>query len=260
MSFIFNGTRKIYNYKKNKLHDIYKNNDMYVLGNKYKTDKIYRHGYHRFYPKYIECYKNINGAMLEIGVENKFSINLWLDYFPKAFIYGIDINFEDNGKRFKIFKADQSSITELENVKNIISKQLFFIIDDGSHIPEHQLLTFNYFFDSLLALGGTYIIEDIETSYWTKNSLYTYPTNYGYHHPKSIIELFKFLIDDLNTEYLHNENRALQMKILNKYFKESVRNWISSITFAQNCIIIVKKTQHEYNLYSNRNYRYARNL
>ena len=31
--------------------------------------------------------------MLEIGIQNKYSVNLWLEYFPKAFIYGIDINF-----------------------------------------------------------------------------------------------------------------------------------------------------------------------
>ena len=238
----------------------YYHNDLADIGKKCGTDKISHHGYHRFYPRYIEKYRNKHGSMLEIGIQNKYSVNLWLEYFPKAFIYGIDINFTDSEKRYEIFKADQSSLSDLENVKNKINKQLFFIIDDGSHIPEHQVLTFNYFFNTLLEPGGTYIIEDIETSYWTKNGLYSYPTNYGYHHPKSTVELFKILIDDINDEYLKNENKNTQTLLLDKYIDKITRQKISSITFAQNCIIIVKKTENEERIYNNRSYVFKKNL
>ena len=40
------------------------------------------------------------------------------------------------------------------------------IIDDGSHIPWHQIFTLETIFDTFLKDGGVYIIEDIETSYW----------------------------------------------------------------------------------------------
>lgn len=235
-------------------------NDLAEIGRRCKTDKIDHHGYHRFYPRYIESYRNKEGSMLEIGVENKYSIKMWLEYFPKAFIYGIDIKFKESGNRFKIFKADQSSLSQLKSVKNQINESLFFIIDDGSHIPEHQILTFDYYFDSLLAPGGTYIIEDIETSYWTKNSLYSYPTRYGYHNSKSIIELFKYLIDDINNTFLNQENKTIQTQLVNEFIKETTRNWIGSITFAQNCIIIIKKTEEEKELYDNRKYNFEENL
>jgi len=78
-------------------------------------------------------------------------------------------------------------------------------------------------------------------------------------HPKSVVELFKYLIDDINTEFLHDENKKTQTKILNNYFKETTRHAINTITFAQNCIIIVKKTKEEEEIYNNRIYRYKKN-
>lgn len=237
------------------------NGDLAVLGLAAKTDKISQHGYHRFYPRYIEHHRQITGgAMLEIGVENAFSIKMWLDYFPRAFIYGIDIKCIDEGERYKIFKADQSSIRELESVKLQIEKPLFFIIDDGSHIPEHQILTFDYYFDTLLQPGGTYIIEDIETSYWTRHGLYGYQTRYGYHHARSAVELFKNLVDDVNDEYLHSGNKYAQSRLVQNSVGVSTRRWISSITFGQNCIIIVKKTEDEMRTFDGRSYRYGNNL
>jgi hypothetical protein len=186
--------------------------------------------------------------MLEIGVENKYSINLWLEYFPNAFIYGLDINVSEEGDKYKIFKADQSNELELLNVassiRSSLHNKLFLIVDDGSHIPEHQILSFNLFFDLLLP-GGTYIIEDIETSYWSKNGIYSYKTNYGYHHNNSVVEFFKLVIDDINALFLTNENKEMQKFIIQNKLFENTRENISSITFSQNAIIITKKTEEQ---------------
>ena len=151
------------------------NAEFYNIGKNCNTDKIHQHYYNNYYPKFIEYYKNYNNlAMLEIGVENKYSIHLWLEYFPKAFIYGVDINISDEGDdRYKIFRADQSNVNDLNNLIINITKPLFLIIDDGSHVPEHQILTFDYLFNSLLP-GGTYLIEDIVTSYWKNCIIYGY--------------------------------------------------------------------------------------
>ena len=50
------------------------------------------------------------------------------------------------------------------------------IVDDGSHVPWHQLLTFEIMFETWLKPGGLYIIEDVETSYLDG----TNPRIYGY--------------------------------------------------------------------------------
>ncbi len=141
-----------------------------------------------------------------------------------------------------------------------IKKPIFFIIDDGSHIPEHQKLTFDHYFSNLLMPGGTYIIEDIETSYWTRNGLYGYTTRYGYHHKNSLVEAFKDLVDDVNSEFLTPRNQETQESRLRTDFSPTTRSLVSSITFGMNCIVIVKKTEAEREEYNDRDYRFKQNL
>jgi|MesohylFT_1024984.scaffolds.fasta_scaffold09545_2 hypothetical protein len=215
-------------------------NRLYELGTKYNTDKVFHHEYHDIYDFFLKQFYNAPGAMLEIGIQNGNSLNMWLELFPNAHIYGMDIDKEYSGERYSVFKGDQSNPHDLQAIRYSIrnSQGLFFINDDGSHIPEHQLLSFNALFPTLVE-GGIYIIEDIETSYWTKNGLYGYETRYGYKHPNSIIEIFKEIADTVNSEFAGNrKNRVMH------------HNMIGSITFSRNCIIIVKKTQPD------RSYRY----
>jgi hypothetical protein len=219
--------------------------DFFKLGVACQTDKVTTHGYHRFYPHYLEQFRNKHGAMLEIGIDRENSVKLWLRYFNFLKIYGIDINLAAEGERYKIYKCDQSKINELETLVQQIPEKLCFINDDGSHIPEHQILTFNILFENLLEPGGVYIIEDIEVSYWNKNELYGYSTQYGYKHPKSCIELFKHLVDDINSKYMNTDNKSTQNTLVDM-FSPIVRYNIQSITFSQNCIIIQKKTKEDF--------------
>jgi hypothetical protein len=132
---------------------------------------------------------------------------------------------------------------------------IFFIVDDGSHRPEHQVNSFNYFFSELLLMGGTYIIEDIETSYWRVGYAHIGEFRYGYKHANSAIEIFKHLADDINYEFLSDEDREKQDSLLEKVFSLKTRNFVSSVTFGHNCIIIVKKSVEEVVVYNDRVYR-----
>ena len=236
--------------------------DFARIGDRTGTDKIFHHGYHRFYPPYLDRYRRLTGGgMLEIGVEESKSLKLWLVYFPSAFIYGIDIGVAKSGPRFKIMQADQSKKAQLQQlVREEITHPLFLIIDDGSHIPEHQVSCFDYLFGEVLLPGGTYIIEDIETSYWTKNGLYGYQTRYGYHHQYSVIEVFKDLLDDIQYEFLNHRARDEQDKRLRDCVSKSTRQEICTITFGMNCIIITKKTAAEHEEFDGRRYRFSKNL
>jgi hypothetical protein len=213
--------------------NISQQNIMYSLGLKYNCDKITHHEYHNIYEKFLKHMYDNNGSILEIGLDVGNSLKMWLELFKNAFIYGIEINRGMDGERYKVFKADQSNEKHLTSIKTeLTDKNIFFIVDDGSHIPEHQLLTFNILFP-LLSENGVYIIEDIETSYWTKEGLYGYPTRYGYKHPNSIIEVFKDVLDTINCEF--SQKTECRVKNL---------DYIDSITFSRNCIIIVKKKQN----------------
>eukprot|EP01039_Chlorochromonas_danica_P003809 gene3809-4159_t len=233
-----------------------------TIGNQCGTDKITHHGYHRFYPRFIEHYRHLpeGQAMLEIGMENCKSLQLWKSYFTNLFIYGIDINFSLEEERARIFKVDQSKADQLQSlIKNDIKHPLCFIIDDGSHIPEHQVLAFDILFPHLLP-GGTYIIEDVETSYWTRGGLYGYTTRYGYKHNRSCIETFKTIVDDINREFLRPDNLRNVDNNLREKISNKTRDLISSVSFAHNAIIVVKKTEEEVALYADRRYRFEQHL
>ena len=232
-----------------------KSSNMKTLGIKYNTDKITHHG------QFIDFISDIdNSGMIEIGMERLYSLKMWLEYLPEAFIYGVDIGIQDEGERYKIFKFDQSKIENLVKIKEQVKHKIYFINDDGSHIPEHQIISFNYLFKNVLENDGVYIIEDIETSYWTKNGLYGYSTNYGYKHTNSIVEKFKDMFDYINREYLSDEDLTkLKNALLNNNFDLDVLDMISYIRICHNCIII-KKTNDEYSKYYKRNYRFRQNV
>lgn len=208
-------------------------NKMQELGTKYRTDKITHHKYHEIFPVYIEKFYEDAGGIIEIGLEpnwGKASLNMWLELFPNMHIYGLDKGTPDEFReRYTIFKCDQSNESQINNCVDQIKHKIYFINDDGSHIPEHQLLTFNILFP-LLEVDGVYIIEDIETSYWTKGGLYGYRTKYGKGHKKSIVEIFKQAIDGVNYEFSQSSDGEV------KHQKE-----IESICFHKNCIIITKR-------------------
>ena len=230
---------------------------MFKIGLKYKTDKITHHGYHRFYDYFLIPYKHKHFNFFEIGINTGRSLRTWNDFFTNAKIYGMDIDHEYDHERGKIFKGDQSKKTHLAKIVKAI-KTSEFIIDDGSHVPEHQLLTFNYFFKNLLEFGGVYIIEDIETSYWRNSELYGYKIDSGYDKPNSIVKIFRDVVDIVNREFLTDDDK----KIINKLSQIEIDNlkYISFIMFGQNCIIIKKMSMDEYKRYGERKYRFIASL
>ena len=142
---------------------------------------------------------------------------MWQEYFPLGKIYSMDINEELETDRGKVYKGDQTNKDDLCRMVKIIGN-CDVIIDDGSHIPQHQIDTFNYLFENMLNNGGTYIIEDIECTYWNpKNIMYGYEVGNS-----SIIDNFQSLPHKINSEFSNLKNHQL----------------ISSVTYFKNCIIL----------------------
>lgn len=89
------------------------------------------------------------------------SIRMWLEYFPKAQITGLDISdfswFSDPRFAFKRCDMDRR-----ENIAAAFQGEAPFdvIIDDASHASHHQQYAFLELFPKL-APGGIYIIEDL---------------------------------------------------------------------------------------------------
>ena len=99
--------------------------------------------------------------MLEIGVQTQKSVRMWEEFFPNAVVHGLDIDpkckqFESG--RVKIHIGDQSDKNFLQSVTNIAGG-FDLIIDDGSHIPQHQIASFEHLFPTL-SQHGIYVVED----------------------------------------------------------------------------------------------------
>jgi hypothetical protein len=203
-------------------------NDLKHYGYLYKTDKIVKQGYHRFYHKELVEYKHKTFGMIEIGVDHFKSIDMWKQYFPKAFIYAVDPTIRYEDQRIKIMGSVD---------KSQISHPIYVIVDGGSHSPSNQIHTFNNLFGMLNA-GGTYIMEDIEFSYWKEN--------------ESTVDKFKILIDYVNSYYLKDKE---QLDEKTNFVSREIKDSILSITFAPNCIIIKKKSIHD-ELYTKQPYEF----
>lgn len=146
-----------------------------ALAYRYRCDKIIRHSY---IPFYESLFKDMQvGALLEIGIGSKelmrpfsgpnaitgASLWMWQDYFPDSRIYACDIQ-EDiliNEGRIHSFVCDQSDVQSLHNLMSSVGEQPNVIIDDGSHVTEHQILTANTLLP-YLKKGGVYVIEDVQ--------------------------------------------------------------------------------------------------
>ncbi|MGB0507449.1 MAG: hypothetical protein ACPGGK_14745 [Pikeienuella sp.] len=147
------------------------------LADKYGSDKgsskyRYTELYHMLFSPYREQPINFLEMGLLIGgpehgndasraTGDLPSIRMWLEYFPKAHITGLDISdfsfFEND--RFDFVQCDmdkRANITEA-----IVDRRAFdIVIDDASHASHHQQNAFLEIFPKL-APGGLYIIEDL---------------------------------------------------------------------------------------------------
>ena len=152
-----------------------------------------------YFPAYEEHFARFVNRpifVLEIGVNNGGSLQMWKQYFgPHAQIVGIDINPECanlSEDQIEIRIGDQSDPVFLQGILDEFGTP-DIVIDDGSHNMNHVGPTFRYLYPRT-SETGVYFVEDTHTSYWDD-----YGGGLG--HEKSFIELAKNLIDELNAEW-----------------------------------------------------------
>lgn len=65
---------------------------MKEIGLFWGTDKVYHHGYHRFYEKFLGPLRDKPVSLLEIGIYKGASIDIWKEYFDDVDLYMADID------------------------------------------------------------------------------------------------------------------------------------------------------------------------
>lgn len=126
------------------------------------------HDYLSRYQREFGHWRNDSIRLLEIGLNKGASIKLWLQYFPNATVYGIDINdfknevgIEDHSlPRFTFVKGDAGDVNFWNTFNDVHAAPFDVIIDDGCHFSGPIQIAFNHLWRRV-SPGGYYIIEDL---------------------------------------------------------------------------------------------------
>jgi hypothetical protein len=197
--------------------------------------------YFGVYDRCLAPYRRQAVALLEIGVQNGGSLELWCRYFPRGRLFvGCDIEeacgrlrFDDDRVRVVVGNAnsEQTAVRIAE-----ASPQFHVIIDDGSHLAHDIVESFLRYF-SWLRPGGVYIAEDVHT-------MYMHGYGGGLRSPASAQEFFKLLVDIVN--YQHWQGRAPLGEGLAAYAPGGrvpqflLDGWVERVEFENSFVIIHK--------------------
>ncbi len=201
----------------NELRDYFEKNNKRLI-NKFNH-------YFDVYERHFSKFKNKKITIVEIGVFQGGSLQMWRNYFGKdAAIWGIDIDpncitLEEN--ETKILIGSQEDKIFLESIINKIGP-IDILIDDGGHTQNQQIISFEVLFKNLKE-NGVYLCEDTHTSYMNV---------YGGGHLRNgtFMEYSKKLIDKLNA--YHSEEKSL-------YVDEFTKT-ANSIHFYDSIVVIEK--------------------
>lgn len=193
--------------------------------------------YSTSYERHIAPLRNSINTILEIGVQNGGSLEVWSKYFPNAeSIIGVDINPDCKNLEFSCGKIEViiSDSTKLNN-SLLRGKRFDLIIDDGSHVSSDII---NSFFNLMTQTTdeAIYVIEDLCCSYWQE-------FEGGVNHPSSAITFFKKLIDIINIEHWRNQKSIdwLLAQYKNDICEKTISKLltIQSITFENSMLFII---------------------
>lgn len=148
------------------------------LADRYGSDKgSTKHRYTELYHMLFHPYRDKDIVFLEMGLliggpehgksadrvtTDLPSIRMWLEYFSKAKIHGLDVSdfswFEH--ERFTFHRCDMDDRDQIADAIEDIEPAPTIVIDDASHASHHQQNAFLEIFPRLES-GGLYVIEDL---------------------------------------------------------------------------------------------------
>lgn len=118
------------------------------------------HLYTPFYDFILKDKRENIKNVLEIGVDKGGSILMWQRYFWCAEVFGVDIiNSPDELKSYNRITTMVFDAYKRENLL-LFDRKFDLIIDDGSHVPRHQVFVAQEYI-KLLNDNGILIIEDV---------------------------------------------------------------------------------------------------
>lgn len=209
--------------------------------------------YLKIYDRIFKDMREDNLALLEIGIQNGGSLEIWARLFPLArSIIGCDINpkclnLKYSEQNIKLIVGDANEAATRQAIFSI-SNTFDVVIDDGSHRSSDIIKSFCLYFPSINP-NGFFIVEDLHCSYWA-------PFEGGLRDGVSSIEFFKRLVDVINFEHwtsLETRSGSLQ-SFFEKYgckISDENLSSIHSIEFT-NSMCVIRKKDNKHNMLGNR--------
>lgn len=190
------------------------------------TDKSSaHHNYAVIYEQYFKHLQHESILFIECGIggyeypeRGGEGLRMWREWFTKARIIGIDIHKKD----FAIPGVEIIQCSQDNEYMSEICEGANVFIDDGGHTSPLVTKTFGLVWP-VLAAGGIYVIEDIETSYGSYGNWADAAPLNDYNYPTGI-NLCRSIIDHVNCKY----SGAHDMQV-------------ESVHFHKNVVIIKKK-------------------
>lgn len=149
--------------------------------------------YFDVYHRHFERFRGRKPVVLEFGVSQGGSLQMWRDYFGRgAKLHGVDINpkcKQLEQRNTRIFIGDQEDRGFLRSIVDEVGP-IDVLIEDGGHRPRQQINTFEEVYPTMHE-DGVFLIEDLHTSYWPRY-------DGGIHRPGTFMEYAKDLTDQLN--------------------------------------------------------------
>ncbi|MEV6116058.1 hypothetical protein AB0L59_27060 [Streptomyces sp. NPDC052109] len=181
--------------------------DLGALATRYYSDKW--GSLHWFTPHYEHHFADLRDKpvrVLEIGVGGYTtttfgggSLRMWRRFFTRGLVYGLDLFDKTvaDQPRVKTLIGSQADPGRLEAIATRYGP-FDVIIDDGSHVNAHVLISFRTLLPHLRP-GGRYVIEDLWTAYSPSYGGVAGPSA----GPGTSVGLLKELLDGL-----HHENHG----------------------------------------------------
>lgn len=187
------------------------------LAIKYGSDKSSKHhNYCEHYERHIGAFKDSEITIYELGIggyhypdRGGSGLRMLADYFSNSKIIGIDVHakrlpsFREGVTIYRGSQADENFLMEVyekEGAPHVI-------IDDASHMNNLTIKSFQILFP-LLAPGGTYVIEDIESSWWNEHDFDGEPDIWNME-KWTTVNMLRTLINAVNRKYLPAQPKPL---------------------------------------------------
>ncbi|CAI5976707.1 unnamed protein product [Closterium sp. NIES-65] len=152
----------------------------------------------------IPIWENQEVNLLTVGRAYGDSLQLWKRAFPRGVIYGIAndttsslmLQAAARDPRVRLMVGDQANGNFLQKAVSDIKNEvglLDFIVDDGSHTIDQQQTSLKHLLP-LVKPGGTYFIENVETSYTE-----------GIPEGDTTMHVMQSLLDAMNKEFFEKQ-------------------------------------------------------